>query len=45
LLPVLEIERKPLKPGDKARRALQAEFSKYMEKYVAGHKAEPAPVR
>jgi branched-chain amino acid aminotransferase len=45
LLPVLEIERKPLKRGDKARRALQAEFSKYMAKYIADHKAVPAEAR
>jgi branched-chain amino acid aminotransferase len=42
LLPVLEIERKPLERGDVARRALQAEFSKYVDWYVAEHKAVPA---
>jgi branched-chain amino acid aminotransferase len=45
LLPVLEIEHKPLKRGDRARHALQAEFSKYVERYVAQHKAVPAPAR
>jgi branched-subunit amino acid aminotransferase/4-amino-4-deoxychorismate lyase len=42
LLPVLEIEGKKLKRGDEARRALQAEFSKYVERYVADHKAVAA---
>jgi len=42
LLPVLEIERKPLKRNDQARRALQAAFSQYVDKYVAEHKAVPA---
>ena len=45
LLPVLEIEHKPLKQGDRARRALQAEFSKYVDRYVAEHKAVPAQTR
>jgi branched-chain amino acid aminotransferase len=45
LLPVLEIEHKPLRRGDRARHALQAEFSKYVERYVAQHKAVPAPAR
>jgi branched-chain amino acid aminotransferase len=45
LLPVLEIEHKPLKRGDRARHSLQAEFSKYVERYVAQHKAVPAPAR
>jgi hypothetical protein len=42
---VLEIERTPLKQGDRARRALQAEFSKYVDRYVAEHKAVPAQAR
>jgi branched-chain amino acid aminotransferase len=42
LLPILEIEGKPLKQDARARNALQAEFSKYEERYVAGHKAVPA---
>jgi len=45
LLPVLEIERKALKQNDTARSALQAAFSKYMQSYVAGHKAVPAGTR
>jgi len=45
LLPVLEIDGKPMKQGDRARRALQAEFSKYVERYVAEHRAAPAPAR
>ena len=43
LLPVLEIEGKPMKQGDRARNAFQAEFSKYVERYVAQHR--PAPAR
>jgi branched-chain amino acid aminotransferase len=39
LLPVLEIEHQPMKRDDRARRALQAEFSKYVDRYVAEHKA------
>ena len=39
LLPVLEVEGKPMKRDDRARRALQAEFSKYVERYVAEHSA------
>jgi len=39
LLPALEIEGRKLKRDDEARRALQAEFSKYVERYVAEHKA------
>ena len=39
LLPVLEIEGKVMKRDDRARRALQPEFSKYVERYVAEHKA------
>ena len=42
LLPVLEIEGKKLERNDEARRALQAEFSKYVERYVAEHKAVAA---
>jgi branched-chain amino acid aminotransferase len=42
LLPVLEIEHKPLKRREEASRALQAEFSKYLDRYVAEHKAVPA---
>jgi branched-chain amino acid aminotransferase len=42
LLPVLEIEHKPLKRRDEVRRTLQAEFSKYVNRYVAEHKAVPA---
>jgi branched-chain amino acid aminotransferase len=42
LLPVLEIERNPLKNRDQARRALQAGFSQYVDRYVAEHKAVPA---
>jgi branched-chain amino acid aminotransferase len=42
LLPVLEIEHKPLKRHDEASRALQAEFSKYVERYLAEHKAVTA---
>ena len=45
LLPVHEIEHKPLKQGDGARRALQAEFSEYVDRYVAEHKAVPAQTR
>ena len=45
LLPVLEIEGKPIKQGDRARNALQAEFSKYVERYVAQHRPAPAPAR
>lgn len=45
VLPVLEIERKPLKHGGQASNALQAAFSKYVERYVAGHKAVPARAR
>lgn len=39
LLPVAEIEGKALKQGNRARPALQAEFSKYVERYVAEHRA------
>ena len=42
LLPVLEIEHKKLKRDDGARRALQADFSKYVDRYLAEHKAVPA---
>ncbi|HLN04219.1 MAG TPA: aminotransferase class IV [Bryobacteraceae bacterium] len=45
LLPVLEIEGKPLKQGDRARHGLQAEFSKYVERYVAEHRTAQAPAR
>jgi hypothetical protein len=45
LLPVLEIERKPLKSGDQASSALQAAFSKYVQRYVGKHKAVPARAR
>ena len=45
LLPVLEIEHKPLKRGDQALRALQAEFSNYVDRYVAEHKAVPVQTR
>ena len=45
LLPVLEIEGKILKQGDRARHALQAEFSKYVERYVAEHRTVPAPAQ
>ena len=45
LLPVLEIEGKPLQQGDRARHALQAEFSKYVERYVAQHRTAPASTR
>ena len=45
LLPVLEIEGKAMQQGDRARPALQAEFSKYVEQYVAAHRTEPAPAR
>lgn len=45
LLPVLEIEGKPMQQGDRARNALQAEFSKYVERYVAQHRPAPAPAR
>jgi len=39
LLPVLEIEGQPMKRDDRARKALQAEFSKYVERYVAEQRA------
>ena len=42
LLAVLEIEHKPLNRRNEASRALQAEFSKYLDRYVAEHKAVPA---
>ena len=42
LLPVLEVDHKPLNQRDEARRALQAEFSKYVDRYIAEHKAVPA---
>ncbi|HVP45326.1 MAG TPA: aminotransferase class IV [Bryobacteraceae bacterium] len=42
LLPVLEIEGKKLERNDEVRRALQAEFSKFVERYVAEHKAVAA---
>ena len=42
LLPVFEIERKPLRRGDQALRALQAGFTKYVDRYVAERKAVPA---
>lgn len=45
LLPVLEIEGKPMKQGERARRALQAEFSKYVDRYVAEHRTAPQPTR
>jgi branched-chain amino acid aminotransferase len=45
LLPVVEIEGKVLKQGDRARQALQAEFSKYVERYVAQHRTVPVEVR
>ena len=45
LLPVLEIEGKPMKQGDRARNAFQAEFSKYVERYVAQHRPAPASAR
>lgn len=45
LLPVLEIEHKLLKRGEQVSNALQAEFSKYVERYVAEHKAVPARAR
>jgi branched-chain amino acid aminotransferase len=48
LLPVLEIEQKPMKRDDRARHTLQTEFSKYEERYVAEYKAaehKAAPVR
>ena len=45
LLPVLEIEHKPLKRGERVSNALQAEFSKYVERYVAEHRAVPARAR
>ena len=45
LLPVLEIEGKPIQQGDRARNALQAEFSRYVERYVAQHRPVPAPAR
>lgn len=45
LLPVLEIEGQPMKQGDRARQALQTEFSKYVERYVAQHRTASAPAR
>jgi branched-chain amino acid aminotransferase len=42
LLPVLEIEHKPLKRGDRTRHILQAGFSNYFDRYLAEHKAVPA---
>jgi len=45
LLPVLEIEHKQLQQGQRARRALQAEFSRYLDQYIADHKAVPAQTR
>jgi branched-chain amino acid aminotransferase len=45
LLPVIEIEGKILKQDDRARHALQAEFSKYVERYVAQHRTVPAQAR
>lgn len=42
LLPVLAIEGIVLKRGDHARKALQAEFSKYVERYVAQYRTVPA---
>lgn len=45
LLPVLEIEGRPIKQGDRARNALQMEFSKYVEKYVGPRRTAPAPAR
>ena len=45
LLPVLEIEHKTLKRGDRTRRALQGEFSNYVDRYLAEHKAVPAPAQ
>ena len=45
LLPVLEIEGRPIKQGDRARNALQMEFSKYVESYVAPRRTAPAPAR
>lgn len=41
LLPVLEIEHKTLKRNDQARKALQTAFSRYVDRYVAEHKAVP----
>ncbi len=45
LLPVLEIEGKPMKQRDRARPALEKEFSKYVERYVTQHRTAPAPAR
>lgn len=45
LLPVLEIQGKALKQAGRARQALQVEFSKYVERYVAQHRTAPAPAR
>ena len=43
LLPVLEIERKPLRRNDQARRPLQDAFSQFVEKYVTEHKPVSTP--
>jgi branched-chain amino acid aminotransferase len=45
LLPVLQIEGKPLHQDDRARQALQTGFSNYVERYVARQKAASAPAR
>jgi len=42
LLPVLEIERKPVRQTGHACPPLQAAFTKHMERYIAEHKAVPA---
>ena len=42
LLPVLEIERKQVRRGERARAALQAAFAEFVDRYVAEHKEVPA---
>jgi branched-chain amino acid aminotransferase len=39
LLPVLEVEQRPLEQNHEASRGLQAEFTKYVDRYVAERKA------
>jgi len=41
LLPVFEIDGKPLKRSERDRAALQQGFSEYVDRYVAEHKQQP----
>jgi branched-chain amino acid aminotransferase len=42
LLPVLQVEGKPVGKGDRTRPALQKAFSEYLRRYIAEHKPQAA---